>query len=150
MSKKIKMDAQGYSDLLQEIADAEQRLNILRQSDSKSNVDASSCDNSEMEEEFLLKQIRDLKNTLSYVEIVESLNAIDCVDIGSTVKILLDFCDETEEGIFVLIAHNNIKENEISINSPLGAAILGKKENDCVQYKVGTNIIKATILELIS
>ena len=149
MSKKIKMDSQGYNDLLQEIADAEKELNNIRLFNQKTFSRDYASDDPETDEAILTRRLKHLKSTLNNVEIVESLNAKDCVDIGSTVKLLLDFGYETDEGIYTLIAHNNIKANEISINSPLGTAIFGKKANDVAEYTVGNNIIKATILELV-
>lgn len=152
MDKKIKMDEQGYNDLLQEISDTEKKLNALRCSAEKMFSSYYACDDFEIsEQKELMRKIKDLKHTLRNVIIVTSSSSKDSVDFNSTVKLLLDFGDETEQNVYKLVAHNNIhlSSNEISINSPLGNAILGKKVNDTAQYEAN-GTINVTILEIIS
>jgi transcription elongation factor GreA len=70
------------------------------------------------------------------------------VGYGSTV-VLYDL-DEDEEFTYTLLMPEEIEDskNQLSISSPIGKALLGKKEGDEVEVKVPSGIKNFEISEL--
>ena len=72
------------------------------------------------------------------------------VKIGSKVKVLLVFSeDDTEEMTVVLKNESSLKDNIISVESPLGQSILGKSVGDKTNYKVNGKAIDVEILAMV-
>ncbi len=72
------------------------------------------------------------------------------VRIGSRVTISMDFDGVPEEDTFKLVdnAPVGIFAEEVSIDSPLGSAILGKTVGTTVKYKVDKNVLVARITKV--
>lgn len=72
------------------------------------------------------------------------------VRIGSRVTISMDFDGVPEEDTFKLVdnAPVGIFAEEVSIDSPLGSAILGKTVGNTVKYKVDKNVLVARITKV--
>ena len=68
------------------------------------------------------------------------------VSLNMKVELLFIDDDEIEEYIITGDINSNIEDNSITINSPLGSAIYGKKVGDKVNYKVGDNTYNVEIL----
>lgn len=96
-------------------------------------------------------EISEMKHKLQNIEIVESMNNESLIDIGDIVRVDIIFDeDDREEETFKLIATTpsfNAKVKEVSINSPIGAAVYHKKVGDFATYKVKDNTFKLEILE---
>ena len=72
----------------------------------------------------------------------------DTVQIGNTVKVLdIEFNEEVEYTI-VGSTEVDLAENKISNESPVGAALLGKKKNDMVEVKTPGGIAKYKVLSI--
>ncbi len=73
------------------------------------------------------------------------------VSIGSSVKVLYDGDDEEDAEVYRILSRIEVDtaKNIVSDESPLGAALLGKKKGDEVSFKVpgGANI-SLTILSI--
>ena len=73
----------------------------------------------------------------------------DTIHLGNTVKVLdIDF-NEKLEYTLVETSEIDILENKISIESPIGKALLGKRINQEIEVNVSDGIIKLKILEII-
>ena len=82
------------------------------------------------------------------VIIDESKIDSNVVTIGSIVKVNdMDFEEEVEYTI-VGSTEVNLAENKISNESPVGAALLGKKKNDMVEVKTPGGIAKYKVLSI--
>lgn len=81
-------------------------------------------------------RIRYLERMLKTAEIVEEDSAADEVGLNNTVKVLFEDEDEVETYRLVTSVRGNSLDGKISIESPLGKAILGRKTGDRVFVKI--------------
>lgn len=73
----------------------------------------------------------------------------DTVHLGNIVKVLdMDFDEEIEYEL-VETSEIDLTQNKISIESPIGKALLGKRINQEIEVNVPAGIIKLKILEII-
>lgn len=80
-----------------------------------------------MEQSFVEGRIQELSILLGSAEILKDSHAFDSAELGAFVKIKFDD-DEIESYRLVSPAEANPMEGKISIQSPIGKAICGKKE----------------------
>lgn len=81
-------------------------------------------------------RIRYLEKMLKTAEIVDEHSNEDEVGINNGVELYMEDDDETETYRLVTSVRGNSLNGLISIDSPLGKAVLGKKLNDRVYVKV--------------
>lgn len=81
-------------------------------------------------------RIRYLERMLKIAIIVDDSSADDEVGINNTVELYMEDDDETETYRLVTSVRGSSINGLISIESPLGKAILGRKLNDRVYVKV--------------
>ena len=84
-------------------------------------------------------RIRYLERMLKTAEIVDDTSKEDEVGINNTVELYMEDDDETETYRLVTSVRGSSVNGLISIDSPLGKAILGHKENDRVYIKVNVD-----------
>lgn len=84
-------------------------------------------------------RIRYLERMLKTAIIVDDSSADDEVGINNTVELYMEDDDETETYRLVTSVRGSSINGLISIESPLGKAILGRKLNDRVYVKVNDN-----------
>lgn len=84
-------------------------------------------------------RIRYLERMLKTAEIVSDQSKEDEVGINNTVTVYFE--EDDEEQIFRLVTsiRGNSMKNLISIESPIGKAILGHREGDRLEVKVNEN-----------
>ena len=83
-------------------------------------------------------RIRYLERMVKTAEIVDDTSKDDEVGINNTVTLYFEDDDETDEFRLATSIRGNIMKNMISIESPLGRAILGKKEGERVYVESET------------
>jgi transcription elongation factor GreA len=102
------------------------------------------------EEQSLLEyKIVQLKNTIANARVIdESKLDLSKVLALSTVKI--KNLNNGKEFEYTLVADSmtNLKEGKISINSPIGKGLLGKKVGDIAEVKIPAGIMKLEILNI--
>lgn len=84
-------------------------------------------------------RIRYLENMLKTAVIVTDKSGSDEVGMNNIVEVYFEDDDETERYKLVTSIRGNSLDNKISIESPIGKAILGHKEGDRVWVKVNEN-----------
>lgn len=91
-----------------------------------------------------------LLNELSSAKVVES-NEIpsDVVTMNSIIKISFLNTEKVVQFQLVYPENANIKENKISIFSPIATALIGYKLNDEVEWLVPSGLTKIKIVEII-
>lgn len=77
-------------------------------------------------------RIRYLERMLKTAEVIDDSSAADEMGINNTCEVLFEDEGETETYRLVTSVRGDILNNLISIESPLGKAMLGKKEGDRV------------------
>jgi len=98
---------------------------------------------------YLEKRIAELEEKLAAATVMENMDiASDKVYIGATVKV--KDLDSSEDITYTLVAQEeaNFKEGKISIESPIGKALLGHKKGDKVEITVPAGVINYKILDI--
>lgn len=81
-------------------------------------------------------RIRYLERMLKTAEIVSEDSKADEAGMNNVVELYFEEEEETERYKLVTSIRGNSLENKISIESPLGKAVLGHKEGDRVRVKI--------------
>ena len=81
-------------------------------------------------------RIRYLTNMIKTAQIIEDESDSDTVGLYDKVRVYIEEDDEEEEFTLVTTVRIEIDSGHISIESPLGKAVLGKKVGDRVLVKV--------------
>ena len=145
MAKKdeILLTAQGYAELEEELNDLrvnKRAENVLAIKEARSHGDLS--ENSEYdaardEQAKIEARIQELEYKLEHATIISS-NDKSHVNVGCEVTI--QYVDDDEEDVYTIVGslEADAFENKISNESPIGAAIMGKKVGDVIPV-VGPN-----------
>jgi len=153
--KEILLTQEGYNNLEEELnslrtekrAEIAERIKVaLGFGDLSENSEYDEAKNSQAENET---KIVELENKLRHAKIIDE-SEIDTktVQVGNKVKILdLEFNDELEYTI-VGSTEVDLSQNKISNESPIGAALLGKKKNQEVEVEVPAGVVKYKVLSI--
>ncbi len=96
------------------------------------------------------KKIKEIQKKLFYAQIIDisKNNNKNKITFGSTVTIINLKNKKTYKFCIVGDDESNIKKKLISINSPLGNGLIGKKINDISLIKTPIGIIKYKIIKI--
>ena len=94
-------------------------------------------------------KIAELENKIRYAKIIDD-SEIDTktVQVGNIVKVYDEEFDEEVTYTIVGSTEVDLSQNKISNESPVGAALLGKKKNQEVEVKVPAGVVKYKILSI--
>ena len=94
-------------------------------------------------------EIAELEEKIKYARIIdESEVDLETVQVGNKVKLLdIEFNEEVEYTI-VGSTEVDLANNKISNESPLGAALIGKRKKDIVEVQAPAGVIKYKIIGL--
>ncbi|RCK77368.1 MAG: Transcription elongation factor GreA [Ignavibacteriae bacterium] len=100
-------------------------------------------------QEHLELKIKKIEDTLARARIIES-NELPNDKIYILSKVKLKNKKNNEEVTYILVSPEeaNYEENKISITSPIGKGLLGKKIGDVVQIKVPAGFLEYEILDI--
>ncbi len=95
-------------------------------------------------------RIRDIKNILSRAQIIEDdkHDGKNEVRVGSSVTVRIDDEDEDETWTIVGSTEANPRAGKVSNESPIGAALLGKKPRQKVTVQTPSGVMKLTIIRI--
>ena len=151
---KIYVTKGGYQKLVDDLnhlmtVENKQALEMLKEARDKGDI----SENAEYEtakeyHESLSNKIAALQEKIKNCEIIAPDPNCDKVNMLSSVKI--KNYNTNKEVNWILVPENeiDIKNGKISFNSPIGAALLGKKKGEIVQVKVPSGEMKLEILEI--
>lgn len=107
----------------------------------------SEYDEAKNEQAEVEHKIAELEVMLQNVKIIEKTST-SVISMGSTVKIY--DCEFEEETVYTIVgsAEANLDEGQISDESPIGHALLGKKVGDIIDVETPGGIIKIEVLEI--
>lgn len=129
----------------------EKALNIS-QSDGDNRHDNFGFEQAEIQERAVMKSINDLTNELKQAVIVEKVEekSKQIVQVGDTVKLKLDYGDgDVDETKLKLQALPTGEKGTVTLNSPIGKAILNKEVGFQGECKIANNNkVKIHILEI--
>ena len=153
--KDVILTQEGYDNLDKELnylktekrAEIAERIKVaLGFGDLSENSEYDEAKTAQAENEV---KIAELENKLRHAKIIDEKEIdTDTVQIGNTVKVLDIEFNEKVEYTIVGSTEVNLAENKISNESPVGAALLGKKKNDMVEVKTPGGIAKYKVLSI--
>lgn len=109
----------------------------------------SEYDDAKNEQAFIEGEILTLEKMLRNAKVIHEDEANGhIVTLGATVKLKDLECGDTFEYTLVGSAEADPMENKISNESPVGAAILGKKKGSIVEVNVPAGLLKYEILDI--
>lgn len=102
--------------------------------------------NAREEQDLLDHRVAEIEDTIANSEVAPRKNGNQMVQIGSLVKVK----NNGETLVFTITgsAEANPLENKISIESPLGKALLDKKKGDTAKIDTPSGLVSYTILEI--
>lgn len=154
MSKKeILLTSEGFLELETELDNLKNKkrpevIDAIKearaQGDLSENADYDAARNAQAEIEGRIKEIEFM---LANAKIIEK-NDSHTVSLGSTVTIM--YVDDNEEEEYNIVGSMEADpfENKISNESPIGKAILGKKEGDLIDVESPTGSYQIKIVKL--
>ncbi|MGQ9570322.1 MAG: transcription elongation factor GreA [Thermodesulfovibrionales bacterium] len=152
---RVPMTPEGYQKLQQEL---DRLLKVERPKNIKAIAEARAhgdlWENAEYHaakerQSFIEGRIQELQAKLAMAQVIDpSKITQSMVAFGAKVKVL--DLETNEENIFILVGPEeaDVKNNRISINSPVGRSLLGKKVGDTVVVKAPSRTIEYEILEI--
>jgi len=106
-------------------------------------------DEAKNEQSRLEAQIIDLENIIRTALVFDDSNvSTDRVNIGTTVRVFDKTLDEEAEYTIVGARESDPMNNKISNESPMGAALLGKKKGQLVKVIAPAGLIELKIIEI--
>lgn len=151
----------GYENYQKEIKKKEEELRQLGIYKGKFAVwegnvwhDNFAFEQTEIQERALIYTISQMKQALASATIIEdepSSNNNDTVVVNSKVHVKLNYSNDDCEELHLTLSGDvsgKLDENTISINSPLGSCIFGKKVGFVGNYCVNGKNIKVTIIDI--
>ena len=127
-----------------EIADALESARLL--GDLSENAE---YDSAKQEQAINEKRIYELEDRLSRARIIEGTDIPkDKAYVGAKLK-LVDL-DSKEEIEYMLVAEDeaDFSQGKISMSSPVGKALLGKKKDDIVNIKIPAGMLKYKLMDI--
>ncbi len=154
-NKKIRMSAEGYKDLEQQLeylknvrrAEVAQKLKEARSfGDLSENAEYDEAKN---EQAILEAEIADVEMKLSNAEVVNDEDlSTDEIGVGSYVKLKDLKFDEILDLQIVGSTEADPENNKISEDAPIGIAALKKRVGDILEVEAPMGIIQMEVLEI--
>jgi transcription elongation factor GreA len=151
---KIFVTRGGYQKLTEELnhlltVENKQALEMLKEARDKGDISENAEYESAKEyHEALTNKIQVLQKKIQNCEIIGPDANTDKVSMLSSVQIKNHKSNQIINWTLVPENEIDIKNGKISFNSPIGAALLGKKKGEIVQVKVPSGELKLEILEI--
>ena len=153
--KEVILTKEGYDKLEKELeflrtekrSEIAERIKVaLGFGDLSENSEYDEAKNAQAENEG---KIAELENKIRYAKIInESEIDTKTVQVGNIVKVYDEDFDEEVTYTIVGSTEVDLAQNKISNESPVGAALLGKKKNDTVEVKTPAGLSKYKILSI--
>lgn len=143
---------QNLKDELDRLLKIERPKNIKAIAEARSHGDLS--ENAEYHaakerQSFIEGRIQELQMKISMAEVIDTKKVNrSTVAFGAKVKVVDIEADEEYEFILVGSEEADIKQKKISITSPVGRALIGKKVGDTAIVKAPARTIEYEILEI--
>ncbi|UCE70927.1 MAG: transcription elongation factor GreA [Nitrospiraceae bacterium] len=153
--KKMPITPDGYQRIKKELENlikVERPANVKAIAEARAHGDLS--ENAEYHaakerQSFIAGKINELQARIASSQVIDpSSISQDKIAFGATVKLLDVETDEEREYQLVGPDESDIKNNKVSITSPIGKSLIGKKEGDEVKVKAPARTIEYEILEI--
>ena len=134
------LKTKGRSEMSKQIAEARDKGDLSENAEYDAAKDAQG---------MLELKISKLENLLSDARIINQ-SALDNSKVSILSKVRLKNHANKMELTYTLVAEEeaNLKENKISVKSPIGQGLIGKKQGDIAEVKIPSGMLKLEILEI--
>lgn len=149
------MTREGYEQLSQELKrlQQEERPRVIHAiAEARAHGDLSEnaeYDAAKEQQAFLEGRIRSMQDRLARAQVIDTANLPNNrVVFGATV--LLEDCESAERVRYQIVGADeaDVERGKISVNSPVGRALIGHSLDDVVKVKTPAGIKEFTILEI--
>jgi len=150
MSKSPKITPTGLEKLKQQLAHIEEKLTKAQRLDRSTTTSwGGSFEKERLQNELYLltEQKREIEQQLSSAEIIIPLQQTDTIALGITAKLLIN--KEEVTYTFVSAPEADPSQNLVSIDSPIGEKLTGKKEGAVISVTTPTGETQITVLEIV-
>jgi transcription elongation factor GreA len=152
---KVPMTKKGYEQLRDELdrLKREERPKIIMEiAEARAHGDLS--ENAEYaaakeKQGFIEGRIRDLETKLANAQVIETNNISNEKVVFGTTVTLMD-ADTEEKRIYTLVGQDeaNLKDGKISVQSPVGKALIGHRVGEVVKVVTPAKTVEYEILEI--
>ena len=152
--KKIYVTKQGYQKMLDDLnylvtVENKTALEMLKDARDKGDISENAeYDTAKEYHENLSARISEMQLKIKNSEIIIVDKSTDKVNMLSTVKIKNHKSNQLVSWTLVPENEINIKAGKISFNSPIGAALLGKRPGEIVEVSVPAGLLKLEVIEI--
>ena len=155
MAQEIKMSAAGLKAMQEEL----EYLKTVRRKELAEEIkearshgdlsENSEYDEAKNEQSRIEAKIVEMENTLRNCVVVEDDEvSTDVIGVGNTVKVK-NLTMKIDQTITIVGANETDPKNmKISSESPIGAALLGKRKGETVDVEVPAGVMKLKVLEI--
>lgn len=149
------MTKDGYNKLLEELSylESEKRPAISKQiAEARDKGDLSEnaeYDAAKEAQGILEAKIAQLKNLISNARLIdESQLSTDSVQILN--KVTIRNTKNNQQVVYTLVSESetDLKSGKISINTPIGKGLMGKKVGDIVEIKIPSGVVSFEIMDI--
>jgi transcription elongation factor GreA len=153
--QKIPMTPAGYQKLKEELSrlkKVDRPANVQAIAEARAHGDLS--ENAEYhaakeKQSFIVGRMRDLEHKIALANVVDTSKiSHEHISFGATVTLLDVNTDEEKTYTLVGPEEADIKQNKISIHSPIGKSLIRKEEGDTVIVKAPAKTIEYEVLEI--
>lgn len=153
--KEYRLTKEGYDKLIEEQEDLinNKRKEIAeRLKDAKDNSgdlsENTEYEYAKNEQAFIEGRIEQINDILSKHVIINGNDKKGVVDIGSTVELVNLDTDKKIKYLLVSSVESDPENHKISDESPMGMALLGKKQGDEIEVKTPQSKLKLKIVKV--
>jgi len=152
--ERLEITREGMDKLTEELRVLqEERLKELSQRIANASEEGDVSDNSEFEDlkeeyYYVEERIREVKGILSRADILEEGSADGTIGLGSRITVKAD--DDVEEDTWLLVneEESSAMDGRISDESPVGIALMGKREGDSITISTPDGDLTYTIISV--
>lgn len=145
------MSQEGYDKLVAELRELERELPKVKDAIAEARAQGDLSENYEYraakrEQARLLGRIRFKQRVLEFARVIDTSRlAADVVGLLTTVGIT-NLANNSQMTYTIVSPHEaNLQERKLSIKSPIGQALLGKKVGDTVEVRVPAGLLRLRI-----
>ena len=134
------LKTRGRSDMAKQIAEARDKGDLSENAEYDAAKDAQG---------LLELKISKLEEVLSYARILDE-SEVDLSKVSVFTCVKIKNVANKAEIKYTLVSEEeaNLKENKISVKSPIGQGLLGKKVGDIAEIKAPAGMVKFEVLEI--
>jgi transcription elongation factor GreA len=134
------LKTKGRSDMAKQIAEARDKGDLSENAEYDAAKDAQG---------MLEMKISKLEDLVSNARVINQ-STLDTSKVSIMTKVKLKNHNNKMELTYTLVAEEeaNLKENKISVKSPIGQGLIGKKKGEIAEVKIPAGVLKLEILDI--